>query len=285
MLINWFTVTAQIFNFLVLVYLLKRFLYKPIVRAMDERERRIASRLEEAEKREEAARQEQDQYEEKKREIDDQRDTLLGQIKEDVETQRKELVSKARLQVDAVRTNWYHALEREKEAFLQELRERAGKHVCAIARRALKDLGNVELEQLMVRLFIERLRGLDQAEQKALKESVHKAKREVAVTSAFEIPEAMSREIAEVLRAYTAHSEGLRFETSPDVICGIELRAHGRKIAWSVRDYLEGLETTFAEVLKGEAKGPDQEASSGTKQKELDQEEQEKAEGPALGKE
>jgi F-type H+-transporting ATPase subunit b len=72
-LINWFTVTAQIFNFLVLVYLLKRFLYKPIVRAMDERERRIASRLEEAEKREEAARQEQDQYEEKKREIDDQR--------------------------------------------------------------------------------------------------------------------------------------------------------------------------------------------------------------------
>ncbi len=285
MLINWFTVTAQIVNFLVLVYLLKRFLYKPIVKAMDERDRRIASRLEEAEQREEAARQEQDQYEEKKREIDDQRDTLLGQIKEDVETQRKELVSKTRLQVDAVRTNWYHALEREKEAFLRELRERAGKHVCAIARRALKDLGNVELEQHMVRLFIERLRGLDQAEQKALKESVHKSKQEVAVTSAFEIPEAMSREIAEVLRAYTADSKGLQFETSPDVICGIELRAHGRKIAWSVRDYLEGLETTLAEVLIGEAKGPDQEASSGTKQKELDQEEQEKAEGPALGKE
>ncbi len=285
MLINWFTVTAQIVNFLVLVYLLKRFLYKPIVRAMDERERRIASRLKEAEKREEAARQEQDQYEEKKREIDDQRDTLLGQIKEDVETQRKELVSKTRLQVDAVRTNWYHALEREKEAFLQELRERTGKHICAIARRTLKDLGNVELEQHMVRLFIERLRGLDQAEQKALKDSVHKSKREVAVMSAFEIPEAMSREIAEVLRAYTADSKGLQFETSPDVICGIELRAHGRKIAWSVRDYLEGLETTLAEVLKGEAKGPDQEASSGTKQKELDQEEQEKAEGPALGKE
>jgi F-type H+-transporting ATPase subunit b len=95
----------------------------------------------------------------------------------------------------------------------------------------------------------------------------------------------MSREIAEVLRAHTAHSGGLRFETSPDVICGIELRAHGRKIAWSVRDYLEGLETTLAEVLKGGAKGPDKEGSFPPKQEELDQEEQEKGEGPALGKE
>lgn len=284
-MINWFTVTAQIVNFLVLVYLLKRFLYKPIIKAMDERERRIAGRLKEAEQREEAARKEQEQYEEKNREIDSQRETLLSQIKENVETQRKELVSKARHQVDGLRTNWYHALEREKEAFLQELRERTGKHICAIARRTLKDLGNVELEQHMVRLFIERLRGLDEAEQRALKDSVHKSKREVAVMSAFEIPEAMSREIAEVIGDYTADSERLQFETSPDVICGIELRAHGRKIAWSVRDYLEGLETTLTEVLKGEAKGPDKEGASATKEKELDQEEQEKGEGPALGKE
>jgi F-type H+-transporting ATPase subunit b len=149
-LINWFTVSAQIVNFLVLVYLLKRFLYKPIVKAMDERDRRIASRLEEAEQREEAARQEQDQYHEKNKEIHSQREILLSQIKEDVETQRKELVSEARHQVDGLRTNWYHALEREKEAFLQDLRERTGKHICDIARRALKDLSNVELEQHMV---------------------------------------------------------------------------------------------------------------------------------------
>ena len=61
MLIDWFTVIAQIVNFLVLVYLLKRFLYKPIIKAMDGREQRIAGRLEEADKREEEARQELEQ--------------------------------------------------------------------------------------------------------------------------------------------------------------------------------------------------------------------------------
>ena len=57
MLINWFTVAAQVVNFLILLYLLKRFLYRPILGAMEERERRIASAMEEATKAEEAARQ------------------------------------------------------------------------------------------------------------------------------------------------------------------------------------------------------------------------------------
>ena len=38
MRINRFTVFAQAINFLILVWLLKRFLYKPILHAIDERE-------------------------------------------------------------------------------------------------------------------------------------------------------------------------------------------------------------------------------------------------------
>jgi F-type H+-transporting ATPase subunit b len=48
MLIDWFTVGAQALNFLILVWLLKRFLYKPILHAIDEREKRIAAELADA---------------------------------------------------------------------------------------------------------------------------------------------------------------------------------------------------------------------------------------------
>lgn len=284
MLIDWFTVIAQIVNFLVLVYLLKRFLYKPIIKAMDGREQRIAGRLEEAEKREEEARQELEQYEQRNRELDSQREGLVSQMKEDVESQRKELVSQARHQVDAIRTNWYEAIEREKESFLQDLRERTGKHTYAVARRALKDLANVELEQHIVRVFIERLRNLDEEEQRALKESVQKSKREVTVISAFEILQETSQDIAQVLRKYLSDPVNLRFETSPDVVCGIELRVPGRKIAWSVPDYLDGLETTLAKMLVGETKGLGEQQPSEKKRKALDQETQEIREGSVLGK-
>ena len=249
MLINWFTVIAQIVNFLVLVYLLKRFLYKPIIRAMDEREKRIAGQLEEAEKREDEARQEKERHQEMNSELESRREVLLSQMKEDVATQRKQLVEQARHQVDAVRANWLEALEREKEAFLQDLRERTGKHTYAVAHRALKDLSNVALEHQMVRVFIERLKNLDQGEKEALRASIGDAKPSVKVTSAFEISQDTSREIAQVLQAYVSQPIDLQLSTSPDVISGIELKAQGHKIAWSLRDYLQGLETTFAEAL------------------------------------
>ena len=43
MLIDWFTVGAQVLNFVVLVWLLKRFLYKPVLNAIDAREKRVAA--------------------------------------------------------------------------------------------------------------------------------------------------------------------------------------------------------------------------------------------------
>jgi F-type H+-transporting ATPase subunit b len=58
MQINWFTVIAQVINFLLLVWLLKRFLYKPILKAIDEREGKIASQIKDAEEKEKTAKKE-----------------------------------------------------------------------------------------------------------------------------------------------------------------------------------------------------------------------------------
>jgi len=48
MLADWFTIVAQALNFLILVWLMKRFLYKPVLHAIDEREKRIAKELADA---------------------------------------------------------------------------------------------------------------------------------------------------------------------------------------------------------------------------------------------
>ena len=47
--IDWFVLFCQIFNFLLLVYLLKRVLYGRIIKAMDDREAKIVARFAEAE--------------------------------------------------------------------------------------------------------------------------------------------------------------------------------------------------------------------------------------------
>lgn len=251
MLIDWFTVTAQAVNFLVLVYLLKRFLYGPIIKAMDEREKRIARRLEEGQKKKDEARQELALYQKKIRDLDDQREELLSKIKEEAEARRKKLINEAREHVDAIRAKWYEAIQREKEAFLQDLRQRAGKQACAVARRLLKDLANVDLEHHIISVFTERLRALDDEERAALRESIRKSGRKIDLRSAFEIPREMAQQIAVILENHGAAPVDLQLAISRDVVCGIELKVHGRKIAWSLEDYLESLEEGLVEALEG----------------------------------
>ena len=74
MLFDGFTVAAQTLNFLVLVWLMKRFLYKPILDAIDAREKRIALALADAAAKKTEAQQERDEFQKKNEVFDQARD-------------------------------------------------------------------------------------------------------------------------------------------------------------------------------------------------------------------
>jgi F-type H+-transporting ATPase subunit b len=79
MLIDWFTVGAQIVNFLILVWLLKHFLYKPILDAIDAREKKIAAELADADTKRTEAEKERADFENKNKTFDQQRSALACQ--------------------------------------------------------------------------------------------------------------------------------------------------------------------------------------------------------------
>ena len=253
MLIDWFTVIAQIINFLVLVYLLKRFLYGPIIKAMDKRQEKIAFRLEGARKKKEEAEQEAELFLQKNREFDTRHEEMLSQIKKEAEARKAELIKEARSRVDADMAGWYGAIQKEKETFLQDIRRRAVRHTCAIARRAIKDLSNADLENRITSIFIERLQNVDNNEQEALAQAIQHSMEGIQVNSAFEIPGESAKKIVQLLQNLTTAPVAVRFEILPELVCGIELKLHGRKISWNIADYLESFEKSIGAAI--EAKG------------------------------
>ena len=121
MLIDWFTVIAQIFNFLILVLLLRRFLYRPIINAMAEREARIAAKLEEARRKRDEAAAEIETYRQKNAEFAQEREKLVREAEATVADRRKVWLEEARAEVNDSRSRWQKALAQEKEALLQTL--------------------------------------------------------------------------------------------------------------------------------------------------------------------
>jgi len=248
-LIDWFTVAAQIVNFLILVGLLKYFLYGRILRAMDQREERIATRLTEAEQREQEAEEERRHYQARQNELEQKQSDILDRAREQAESERKRLMEEAREEVEETKSKWYDALEREKATFLQELRQRAGRQVYHITRQALEDLATADLEQQIVDAFCRRLQDLSEEKRQELR-SIFRSGHEATITSAFELPAEAREKIEDILKGYGQDGLELRYQTSPEVISGIELKAPGHKIAWSLDHYLEALEAETRQMLE-----------------------------------
>src|ERR1700689_4732222 len=103
MLINWFTVGAQLINFLILVWLLKRFLYKPILNAIDAREKGIATQLAEANAKMAEAQQERATFQQKNEAFDQEQAALRKKVTDEANAERQRLLDEGRKEADALR--------------------------------------------------------------------------------------------------------------------------------------------------------------------------------------
>src|SRR5580704_9507873 len=111
--IDWFTVVAQAINFLILVCLLKRFLYKPILHAIDEREKGIAAQLAEAEAKKAEAQKEREDFQHRNEIFDQEHAALLKKATDEAKTERQRLLDEARKDAEALRAKRQEALRNE----------------------------------------------------------------------------------------------------------------------------------------------------------------------------
>ncbi len=250
MLIDWFTIVAQALNFLILVWLMKRFLYKPILRAIDEREKRIATELANADKKKAEAQKESDEFNHKNKEFDDQRAALFSKATEEALAERNRLFDEARKAADHLSAKRLETLRNDAHNLNQAISRRTMKEVFAIARKALTDLATTSLEERLGEVFTRRLREMDGQAKESLAVALKTASEPALVRSAFELPAAQCAAIQNALNETFSAEIHVRFETAPDLISGIELSTNGQKVAWSIADYLASLEKGVDELLK-----------------------------------
>jgi F-type H+-transporting ATPase subunit b len=250
MLIDWFTVAAQVVNFLILVWLMKRFLYKPILRAIDEREKRIATELANADKKKSEAQKESDDFKHKNEEFDKQRAALLGKATDEAKAERQRLLDEARKDAAALSSKLQEALRDQEHTLHQAISRRTQQEVFAITRKTLRDLATVSLEERLGEVFTRRLREMDAPAKAGLAQALKTASDPALVRSAFDLPAQQRAAIQNALNETFSADIHVRFETAPDLISGIELSTNGQKVAWSIADYLMSMEKSIDELLK-----------------------------------
>ena len=253
MLIDWFTVGAQALNFVILVWLMKHFLYKPVQDAIGAREKRIAGQLADADKKKAEAKKDRDEFQHKNDAFDQERAALMRKATDDANSERERLLDAAGKAADALTAKRRQTLHADANNLNRGLRQRVQDEVFAIARKTLADLASASLDERMCETFVGRLRAVEGAERKRLADAFDSKTEPLIVRSTFELPAAQRAAIQKAVHETFATKADLHFETSRDLVGGIELSAGGHKLAWSIADYLTSLERGVGELLQAQA--------------------------------
>lgn len=249
---DWFVFLAQIVNFLILVALLKYFLYDRIVKAMDARQAGIAARLEEAGRLQDEARARIVELEEKNQEMKARVEEILNQARRDADAERGRLMALVSQEAQQSRRRWRESLLRERQVFYEELRLKAGMFIFGTLRRVLKDLADEDLEDRMVQVFAGLVRSMDPRQQDLLRRSFDAGTPEIVLRSAFELKPGQRTKILDAIGPYVSKDVTYRYEVSDSPLAGIELMTRGYRLTWSVGDHLVALEEDFSRALKEE---------------------------------
>ena len=229
MLIDWFTVAAQLLNFLVLVWLMKRYLYGPVLAAIDAREQATAATLQDAATRLAAAQALDAEAVAQHAAFDAQRAELLAAAVASAQAQNAALLDQGKQAGAAQRAQAATALEADQVRMLAGVTLQARDTVLAALRNAFADLGDRALEDAMLRAFLRQLAQLDAPARALL------AGATAQVHSAFPLDAQQQATVTAAL------GQPVTFACTPALVCGIELRLPGWSLAWNLDQYVQGM--------------------------------------------
>lgn len=242
MAIDWFTVGAQLLNFLILAWLLKRYLYKPVLDAIDAREKRIATEVASAQSQQAEAKKERDKLQRQNSEFNQQRVAQMETVRTEAKTELQRLLEDARQAADGQRAKRLGELESELQKLHDGIAARSRTEVLAIAHKVLSDLSDSSLNQRVFEVLLLRLKDLGVQEKEALTSALKSSAATVVVRSAFELSPDQRAAIQEALGPFAKPALQFQFETDQALISGVDITAGGWKVAWNIAEYLAALE-------------------------------------------
>ncbi|KKU13639.1 MAG: ATP synthase subunit b [Parcubacteria group bacterium GW2011_GWC2_45_7] len=153
--VDWRLLLAQLFNFVILLALLYKFLYKPVLKLLQERSAKIEQSLKNADAVEVKLREASASYEKKVLEARGEAQKIIEQAKSEAEAARLELSRKAQEEAEKIVQNGHSRLTADKEKMLKEA---AGELADLVASATEHVLGNVITPEINQKLIDEAVR-------------------------------------------------------------------------------------------------------------------------------
>ena len=241
MAIDWFTTGAQFINFLILIWLLKKLLFKPIIGAMESREQGLANRLQQAETKMAEAQSLKNQYEDNIQQLNREKDQILTQTKQQATAEKAQVLQRLNEEVQQKKTQFDAEIRKQQQDLAPLISRTIAEKSLLLSRKTLVRLADQSLEQQIIEHFLQHLSNLPDKEQASIKQALQKQTSATIIT-AFKTDIQSQKQIQTWFDNFQPKSN-LVFEQQDYLLSGIALEADGRSWEWNIDRYLTELGT------------------------------------------
>ena len=247
MQIDWSTVVLETVNFLILVWILQRFLYRPVLDIIARRKAGIDATVEGAE----GARREADalkqRYEGRLAEWEREQAAAREASRHELAAERQRAMDALQAELQAGREKARVADERRLVEAQRSVEQQAVAQSARFAARLLEGLAGPELDARLVALLLAELAGLPAEEASRLRAQPAEGPREAEVASARPLEPALRGMITAALDALLGQPVACRFREEPALIAGLRITLGPWVLRANLRDELQA----FAELSHG----------------------------------
>ncbi len=238
--LNWSTFLLEILNFLVLVWILKRFLYRPVLDLIARRRERIERTLTEARRERQAGKDVQNQYEGRLADWEREKEIAHRALQRELEATRRQRLEAFDTELAQRREKARVLSERERHELEQRLESRALGLGAAFAARLLERVAAADLENRLVAMALEDLAELTPQQQKALTRALHETDAPAEVVSAYPLENGYRRALETALADLAGIQVTCHYREDPVLIAGLWLKLGPWMLHANLRDELKG---------------------------------------------
>jgi F-type H+-transporting ATPase subunit b len=239
--LNWSTFVLEIINFLVLVWILKRFLYKPVLEVIARRQAGIENTRSEAQALRAHAEKLEEQYEGRLADWEQERQQALKALAGELEIERGRKIEEIHEELEKERERARVAEASRQASALARVEETALKQAAGFAAQLLDRVAGPDTEARLVESVITSLSQLPAERINAIRNSRDHALEHITVASAYPLSEDQQRRLEQALVALLALNIPLRFEQDADLLAGVRIEAGAWLLGCNLRDELRGL--------------------------------------------
>lgn len=218
---SWWTFALQAINFLILVWLLKRFLFKPVSAIVVRRKEEIASGMAAALAEKQKALDLERELQVQRAGIEAERRKAIEEQRPQLAAERKRIIDEARAEAEKIHNQAATQLGEERAAATQELFSRTVELAMHLAERLLRELALPSIEHAFLIRVLDYLDHLPAQDRAALVSQL--GPNALLVTTAHTLDAVEEAQWHEQLQKRVGAAAGIKFNSDPALIAGAEI--------------------------------------------------------------